>query len=151
MKSEITELEHELRQPASDEEWRVFHSIRRRVLFDNRGKSETYIDNHPDDSKPGNHPLVLLYKGVVVGVVRLDVGEAEAWLRRVAIREDLQRVGHGRVLLRLAEEFAKTEGCGLLKTNAAVESIGFYERCGYSRDDEASAPPNSVRLSKRIT
>jgi GNAT superfamily N-acetyltransferase len=143
--------EHELRRPRNEEEWRAFHAIRRKVLFENRGKGESYIENHPDDSAPGNHPLVLIYKGEVVGVLRLDVVEEVAWLRRVAIREDLQRVGHGRVLLRLAEAFAKAEGCNEMKTNAAVESVGFYERCGYERDVEATSPANSVRMWKRLT
>ena len=143
--------EHELRTPASDEEWRAFHAIRRKVLFENRGKGESYIENHPDDSARGNHPLILIYEGDVIGVLRIDVVEAEAWLRRVAIREDLQRAGHGRVLLRLAEAFARTQGCNEMRTNAAVESVGFYERCGYTRDIAACSPPNSVRMMKRLT
>jgi N-acetylglutamate synthase-like GNAT family acetyltransferase len=109
------------------------------------------VENHPDDSKPGNHPLVLLYAGEVIGVMRLDVSEMVAWLRRVAIREDLQRVGHGRVLVQLAEAFARAQGCIEMRTNAAVESVGFYERCGYVRDLEASSPPNSVRMRKQLT
>lgn len=144
-------IEHELRRPANDEEWRAFHAIRRKVLFENRGKGESYVENHPDDSAPGNHPLILIYKSDVVGVMRLDVAEAVAWLRRVAIREDLQRVGHGRVLLRLAEAFAKAQGCDEMKTNAAVESVGFYEGCGYERDVDATSPANSVRMWKRLT
>ena len=143
-------IEHELRRPSSDEEWRAFHAIRRKVLFENRGKSESYIENHPDDSHPGNHPLILIYKGAVIGVMRLDVMDGVGWLRRVAIREDLQRGGHGQVLVRLAEAFAKAEGCHEIRTNAAVEAIGFYERCGYARELEASSPPNSVRMSKRL-
>ena len=147
----MTESEYELRPPRSDEEWRVFHAIRRRVLFENRGKGERYSENHPDDSQPGNHPLVLFYRDEIIGVMRLDVSDSVAWLRRVAIREDLQRVGHGRVLLKLAEAFAKEQGCDELRTNAAVEAVGFYERGGYERDLEASPPPNSVRMWKRLT
>lgn len=143
-------LEYELRPPGSDEEWRVFHAIRRKVLFENRGKRENYIENHPDDVKAGNHPLVLLYRDVVIGVMRLDVCDTVAWLRRVAIREDLQRMGHGRVLLRLAEAFACAEGCDEIRTNAAVEAVRFYERCGYARDPTASSPPNSLRMWKSL-
>ena len=146
----MNETEHELRAPRNDEEWRAFHEIRRKVLFENRGKRESYIENHPDDFKPGNHPLILLYKGSVIGVVRIDVSETVAWLRRLAIRDDLQRKGHGRVLLWLAEAFAATEGCDEVRSNAAVEAVGFYERCGYVRDLSASSPPNSVRVSKSL-
>ena len=143
-------FQHALRTPQSDEEWRSFHAIRRKVLFENRGKSETYIENHPDDSKPGNHPLILVYGDDVVGVLRLDITAPVAWLRRVAIREDLQRLGHGRVLLRLAEAFAKAEGCDEILSNAAVEAVGFYERCGYARDSSAPSPVNSVRVRKSL-
>src|SRR5688572_15755468 len=107
----MIEFQHELRPPASDVEWQALHSIRRKVLFENRGKLETYIENHPDDFKSGHHPLVLLYRGEVIGVVRVEACEKVAWFRRIAIREDLQRLGHGRVLLRLAEAFAKSRGC----------------------------------------
>src|SRR5215203_3780744 len=130
----LTENEHELRAAGSEEEWRALHAIRRKVLFENRGKFDTYIENHPDDFKPNHHPLILLYKGDVIGVIRVEVCENVAWFRRVAISEGLQRLGHGRVLLRLAEAFTKSKGCTEVRSNAAVEAIGFYEHCGYTRD-----------------
>lgn len=140
---------HELRAPETNTEWLAFHDIRRKVLFENRGKDD-YLENHPDDTKIGNHPLVLVHKGEVIGVVRVDVSESQAWLRRVAIREDLQRQGHGKVLLQLAEKFAKTANCSEVRTNAAVESVGFYERCGYVRDVEKLSPVNSVSMWKSL-
>ena len=146
----MIEFEHELRSPANDEEWRAFHEIRRKVLFEGRGKLEAYVENHPDDSKPGNHPLVLLHRGTVIGVIRIDISGPVAWLRRVAIHEDLQRLGHGRVLVRLAEAFARSKGCDQTRCNAAVEAIGFYERCGYAPDSSVSAPLNSVTMWKSL-
>jgi GNAT superfamily N-acetyltransferase len=145
----VIELGHELRAPGSSDEWHAFHAIRRKVLFENRGKSD-YNENHPDDFKTGHHPLVLLYRGEVVGVIRVEVCESVAWFRRVAIREDLQRLGHGRVLLRLAEAFAKAEGCDEVRSNAAVEAVGFYERCGYVGDVSEPGPANSVRARKTL-
>jgi len=142
--------EHQLRTPANEDEWRTFHAIRRKVLFENRGKSEVYDENHPDDAKPGNHPLVLVYRDAVIGVIRVDVRATVAWIRRVAIREDLQRMGHGRALLVLAEDFANARGCTEVRSNAAVEAVGFYERCGYTRDQSALAPPNAVPVWKSI-
>jgi GNAT superfamily N-acetyltransferase len=143
----MIEGEHELRTPLNDDEWRAFHDIRRKVLFENRGEFDCYDANHPDDSTPGNHPFILLHRDAVVGVVRVDVRERVAWLRRVAIREDSQRRGHGLILLRLAENFASSEGCTEVRTNAAPDAVGFYERCGYSRDFSGS---DSVRLSKSL-
>ena len=146
----MIEFQHALRTPQSDKEWRVFHAIRRKVLFENRGKTERYIENHPDDSKPGNYPLVFLYRGVVIGVIRIDVSGTVAWFRRIAVRDDLQRLGHGRVLLRLGEDFAKAKGCDEIRSNAAVEAVGFYERCGYARDLSVESPVNSFRVWKSL-
>jgi hypothetical protein len=36
----------------------------------------------------------------------------------------------------------------MIDRNAAVEAVGFYERCGYTRDHSDAAPPNSVRMCK---
>lgn len=146
----MIENEHELRAPCGNQEWLALHAIRRKVLFEDRGKRDTYIEKHPDDFKTGHHPLVLLYKGVVIGVIRVEVSEMVAWFRRVAIQEYLQRLGHGRVLLRLAEAFAKAEGCNEVRSNAAVDAVGFYERCGYERDLSAPAPINSVPVWKSL-
>ena len=146
----MIEFQHELRTPRDAEEWRAFHTIRRTVLFENRGKSEAYIENHPDDSLAGNHPLVLVFGDDVIGVLRIDVSGSVAWLRRVAIREDLQHQGHGRVLLNLAEEFARGKGCEEMRSNAAVEAVGFYERCGYMRDASVESPVNSIRVRKSL-
>lgn len=146
----MIEFQYELRPPAGDDDWRAFHAIRRKVLFENRGKGNTYVDNHPDDFKPGNHPLILLYEHTIIGVIRVDVAGAVAWFRRVAIRHDLQGAGHGRALLRLAEAFAKAEGCIEIRSNAAVEAVGFYEHCGYERELSSPAPPNSVPVRKVI-
>ena len=143
-------FQHALRTPQDEKEWRAFHAIRRKVLFENRGKNETYNENHPDDSKPGNYPLVLVYGGDVIGVLRIDVVGSVAWLRRVAIREDMQRAGHGRVLLRLAEAFASEKECTEIQSNAAVEAVEFYERCGYERDVSGPAPVNSVAVRKSL-
>jgi N-acetylglutamate synthase-like GNAT family acetyltransferase len=144
----MSECDYELRRPQTQEEWREFHSIRRKVLFENRGKGDSYLDNHPDDFKSGNHPLILIHKGHVIGVCRLDEAETELWLRRVAIREELQRLGHGRVFLRLVEHFAVQLGGKGIRTNAAIEAIGFYERCNYCRDSGRDSPPNSVSMVK---
>ncbi len=66
--------------PADGARWRAYHEIRRRVLCEGRGQ---------------------------VGVVRIDVAVPTATCRRVAIRSDVQRLGDGRVLLLLAQEFAR--------------------------------------------
>ena len=81
---------YELRTPTIEDDWRAYHSIRRKVLFENRGQFGVYDQNHPDEHSDGNHPLLLIHNGEPIGVIRVDIRGTLAILRRVAIREDLQ-------------------------------------------------------------
>jgi GNAT superfamily N-acetyltransferase len=142
--------DHVLRAPRNGDEWRAYHAIRRQVLFENRGEVGVYIENHPDEFAPGHHPLVLIYSGAPIGVIRVDVSGRVAWFRRVAVCETLQRCGHGRTLLRLAEALARREGCQEVRSNVAADAVGFYERCGYSRDLSTPAAIGSVPMLKTL-
>ena len=128
----------------------MYHAIRRKVLFENRGQFGIYDENHPEEFETVNHPLILIYKGMPIGVIRIDIQLGVAWFRRVAVREELQRAGHGRVLLGLAEAFAREEGCGEVRSNVAADAVGFYERCGYSRDSSSEARSDSVPMQKQL-
>lgn len=139
---------HTLRGPENDEEWRAYHAIRRKTLFENRGRFGVYNENHPDEFEKDNHPLILFDRGTPIGVIRVDIHNRVAWFRRVAVREDLQRVGHGKILLSLAEAFAQEAGCDEARSNVAADAVGFYERCGYSRDPSTTAESGSVPMLK---
>src|SRR5215510_14502358 len=123
---------YELKTPSNAEEWQAYHSIRRKVLFENRGQVGVYDENHPDEHREGNYPLLLVLDGEAIGVIRVDINGNRAIFRRVAIREDLQREGHGRILLILAESFAQEKGCLHIWSDVALDAVGFYERCGHT-------------------
>ncbi|HEY7183660.1 MAG TPA: GNAT family N-acetyltransferase [Blastocatellia bacterium] len=142
---------HTLRGPENEDEWRVYHAIRRKVLFENRGRFGVYNENHPDEFEKDNHPLILFDRDTPIGVIRVDVRDRVAWFRRVAVREDLQRAGHGRALLSLAEAFAREAGCNEARSDVAADAVGFYERCGYSRDLSTPAESGSVLMQKPLT
>ena len=127
----------ELRRPSSEEEWAAYHDIRRTVLFDRRGRLGEYDASHPDEHKPTNHPLLLFVEGDPVGTIRVDLGQDRAIFRRVAVREDVQRRGHGRVMLQLAEQFARERGRHRIQSFVDRGAVGFYERCGFVRDPDA--------------
>jgi GNAT superfamily N-acetyltransferase len=144
---------HELITPTDDAEWRAYHDIRRQVLFEARGQFGVYQEDHPDEWAPGNHPKLLLHRGDPVGVVRIDINAAIAIVRRMAIRADVQRLGHGHALLSLVQQFARDQGCGQLASYVAPHAVGFYERCGFN----VSGPPTSetsrresVFMTKRL-
>jgi GNAT superfamily N-acetyltransferase len=144
--------DYELVSPIDVSTWRSYHDIRRDVLFEARGRGDVYDENHPDERAPGNHPKLLLYRGDPVGVIRIDIASPRALLRRVAIRTDVQRSGHGRVLLSLAERFAAEHGCRQLESHVASDAVDFYQKCGFVIDGNkaASAGRGSVLMKKDI-
>jgi GNAT superfamily N-acetyltransferase len=141
---------YQLRAPSSTEEWEAYHDIRRKVLFENRGRIGVYDKNHPDESREGNYPLILLLGGEAIGVIRVDINGEQAIFRRVAIREDLQRAGHGRALLALAESFALTMGCNHVWSDVAPDAVGFYERYGYTLVPSTSMTGTSISMQKNL-
>ena len=140
---------YSLRSPQTPGDWNHYHTIRREVLWERRGKYD-YAEDHPDEHKVGNHPLLLTYENIPVGVVRIDVSGKTAILRRVAVRDDVQRLGHGRVLLALAEFFAIDKGCDQLSSYVSPDAVGFYEKCGFRRDLHRMADPHHVPMDKYL-
>jgi GNAT superfamily N-acetyltransferase len=146
-------IDYELVSPADGASWRAVHDIRREVLFEARGQYGIYDENHPDDRVPGHHLKLLLHRGLPVGVIRIDISGHEGILRRVAIRSELQRAGHGRTMLSLAEAFAVSHGCGRLASHVARDAVGFYEKCGFSRAQASvagSPDGESVLMTKLL-
>ena len=70
----------------------------------------------------------------------------------VAIRANVQRHGHGRVLLSLAEGFAAEQGCRHLTASVAPDAIVFYQKCGFVNDGSKVTHPEpaSVLMRKDI-
>lgn len=145
-----SELRYELITPSSPVEWAAYHDIRRKVLFENRGRFGVYDTNHPDEHLSGNYPLILLLNGETIGVIRVDIKDRQAMFRRVAIREDVQRKGHGKALLTLAESFAQTKGCTHIVSDVAPDAVGFYERCGYTLVPSTATVATSISMQKQL-
>jgi N-acetylglutamate synthase-like GNAT family acetyltransferase len=146
---------HKLSRPSTPEEWNAYHSIRRKVLFENRGRFGVYQEDHPDEFKENHNPLLLFFDGEAIGTVRVDlVPERKmAILRLVAIKENFQRKGHGEKLLVLAEEFAMRQGCSMLVLNAAIDAVAFYKKYGFEeviwREEERN--DRSIQMMKQLT
>jgi GNAT superfamily N-acetyltransferase len=121
----------ELIAPQSAADWAAYHDIRRRILFENRGEHGVYDPNRPDERAPGHFPKLLKRASAYVGVVRIDVADHTAYLRRVAIDEPYQRQGLGRTLLLLAESFARARSATRVESSVARDAVPFYRKCGY--------------------
>ncbi|HKW12656.1 MAG TPA: GNAT family N-acetyltransferase [Gemmatimonadaceae bacterium] len=123
-----------LREPLTDAEWEDYHTLRRTILFERRGQFGVYNASHGDERAPGNHPFLFLLEGEAAGTIRVDIGDSEAIFRLVAIREDLQRRGHGQQMLALAERLVRDRKKALIHSHVVRTAVGFYERCGFSRE-----------------
>jgi GNAT superfamily N-acetyltransferase len=123
---------YRLSRPSSAEEWMSYHAIRRRVAFE----AGEEMGNDPDELADGHHPLLLRFGQSAIGTIRVDSLEnGNAALRLVAIDPCRQGEGHGRVLLREAEAFAREIGCARAVVYATPEAAGFYAAVGYAEDE----------------
>src|SRR5207248_1631359 len=96
-----------------------------------------------------HYPLILWRGADALAVIRVDIDTSVAVFRRVAVREDLQRRGHGRRLLTMAEQFALSHGCSRIDSHVDASAVEFYERCGFQRvEDEAHA--ETVLMTKPV-
>src|SRR5207253_10695583 len=99
-------------------------------------------------------PRLRLGDGEVLGTVRMEHSDARgAGLRRIGIPPDVQRQGHGRALLRLAEVAARALGRTEIVINAHPTSLEFYLAHGYREGewgDRGPVPSGLVRVGKRL-
>jgi GNAT superfamily N-acetyltransferase len=152
-----TNVAHEryaLRRVQSPADWASYHAIRRSAIFAALLPGQAYDEHHADEFKPDNLPHVLAVDGDVVGTVRIDLIDAtQAGLRLIGIRNDVQRHGHGAVLLDLAENAVRTLGRTEIVINAHPTSLRFYLANGYVEGDWRDAgpvPAGTIRVGKRL-
>ena len=125
-------MTYALRPPASADEWKAFHDIRRVELFEAKGRIGVYDPDHPDDLKPENRPFLLTFEGRPVGAVRLDdFGDGTGAVRLVAVTSAEQGKGHGRVLMELVDGIAQDRRMHTLYINSAPTAVGFYAKGGW--------------------
>jgi GNAT superfamily N-acetyltransferase len=92
-----------------------------------------YDSNHPDEREPSNLPHVLEVDGTIAGTIRIDLMGARCTaFRLIAVRKSLQKQGHGRQMLALAEQLVSELGCAQVTIQAAPTALPFYLRNGYA-------------------
>lgn len=146
---------YSLRPVRTPREWIAYHAIRRDAIFAPLLPEQAYDERDPDEFQPGNLPHVLVRDGEIVGTVRIDLIDAtQAGLRLIGIRGDLQRQGHGAVLLGLAEEAVRASGRTEVVINAHPTSLTFYLANGYREGewrDAGPVPATLIRVGKRLS
>jgi GNAT superfamily N-acetyltransferase len=145
---------YSLRPTRSAQEWIAYHAIRRDAIFAPLLPGEVYDESDPNEFAPGKLPHVLICNDEVVGTVRIDlIDDVQAGLRLIGIRRDVQRQGHGAVLLALAEQAARGFGRAEVVINAHPTSLAFYLANGYREGqwrDKGPVPATLIRVGKRL-
>jgi N-acetylglutamate synthase-like GNAT family acetyltransferase len=122
---------YQLIKVTTSNHWLAYHSTRRKVLWENQGKTN-YDDKHEDEYLPNHHPLLLLLDNLPIGTTRLDdFKNGFGAVRLVAISDDFQKRGHGRQLSSLVEDYARNLGIKTLYVNAAPDALEFYKKLGW--------------------
>ena len=140
--------------PQSSDDWIAYHAIRRDAIFARLLPRHAYNEHDPDEFRPGHLPHLLVRDGEFIGTVRIDlIDPTQAGLRLIGIRNDLQRRGHGAILLQLAEKAAHAFGRTMVVINAHSTSLTFYLANGYRTGDWHDAgpvPAGLIRVGKRL-
>jgi len=124
-------MQMDLVKVTTENDWDDYHSLRTQVLWDAQGRSG-YNRNHEDEYHSSNHPLLLKADGKPVGTIRLDdFGNHTGAIRLVAIAIGMQGKGMGKLLMHLAEDYARKIGLGRLFVNAAPRAVDFYKKLGW--------------------
>ncbi len=134
---------YRLDPPRSREEWDAYHAIRRKVFS---------LPRPEEPNDPSCHPMLLFLNDAPVGCIQVDdLRNDSAALRLVAIDPVHQGGGHGRVMLRLAEDFARRIGCRQAVVYATPEAAGFYADSGYDEEDwDEMCMGGIVQMLKRL-
>ncbi len=124
----------------------AYHRIRHHVLFDG---SSAYLREGPDEVREENLSLLLKRHDQPLGTVRLDQKrDRKAIIRLVAIASDIQRQGHGTVLMTLLEQRAASLGIEELFVHARPAALGFYTKLGFKPFPFEPDNGESVQLHK---
>lgn len=113
-------------------------ALRKRVFVDEQGVP---YDREVDGRDPEATHFLVREDGKPVGTARVrESGEEEARglkVERVAVARDRRGEGFGDAVMDAVESYAATEGYDRLVLAAQVPVVGFYERRGYTvQDDE---------------
>jgi GNAT superfamily N-acetyltransferase len=130
-------------QVQDNDSWKAYHSIRRRVLYELRGRYD-YDETHPDEFCEGHFPLLFNLGERPVGTARLDITNKDAAIgtvRLVAVLPKYQRQGIGRAMMNDLERFAATKAVRQLNVHAAQDAVTFYQKLGWQLVDAARQSP----------
>lgn len=117
-------------EPATEEDFEKYYRLRWLVL--RAPWQQPPGTERATDDTTAIHAMLLDEENQAAGVCRLHFeNEDEAQLRFMAIREDLQNQGLGKLLIHYLEEKAREAGRKFITLQARELAVTFYKRQGY--------------------
>lgn len=119
----------EIREPQSEQEWEDYYDLRYRILRKPLGKERGSERNEGDTT--GIH--FALYDGKILkAIARLDQsGDNITQVRFVAVEDDQQGKGYGRLIMDATESCAKANGNLKMILHARDYAVEFYLKLDY--------------------
>jgi GNAT superfamily N-acetyltransferase len=118
-----------------ESEWAAARHLRNHFFFKPQGLEDPYIwtFTHPQ------HAHLVLYEGCdIIGYAHFDFSSsAQAILRMIAILENHQKLQKGAYFLKECERWLKHHGFHQVYTESRPDTLGFYEKNGYTQKEEA--------------
>jgi len=119
----------EIRTPENEAEWVAYYDLRFKILRAPLGKERGSERNDGDLS--GKH-FALYDDGILKAIARLDQTEkGVSQVRFVAVDENSQGKGYGRLIMEATEEDSKKDGNSKMILHARDYSVDFYLRLDY--------------------
>ncbi len=120
----------EIRSPQNQEEWNKYYQLRWEIL---RKPWKQPVGSEKDAFEDqAIHLMAIDDKDEVLGVCRLQKNsDTEGQIRFMAVSENAQGKGIGKMLINAAEKKAKDLGLNRIILQARENAVPFYKACKY--------------------
>ncbi len=120
----------EIRSPQTELEWQAYYDLRYRIL---RAPLNQPLGSEKNDGDATGVHFALYEDGILRAIARLDRAEPGlAQVRFVAVDDNLQGRGYGRMIMQATEEAAKQRGDTEMILQARDYAVDFYLKLGYT-------------------
>jgi N-acetylglutamate synthase-like GNAT family acetyltransferase len=144
-------MDIQLREPKTEEEFRLYYDLRWRILREPWTQAR---DSARDEHERDAVHIMALEDGNLMGVGRLHFNSPEeAQVRYMAVEKGHARRGIGGLILEALELNARQRGAKTIVLNARESAIPFYARHSYVLVDKTSTLFESLvhwRMQKEL-
>lgn len=120
-----------VKEPISEKEISEYYFLRWKILRKPLGQKNKIVEDSKE--KDSIHAIVKdLESDKILGVGRLHfINCSNCQIRFMAVDENYQKKGYGKLILKFLEDKAKKHGCLKVILHSRESAVGFYKKHGY--------------------